>query len=288
MSDKDNSVKSGSYVFRETKESASKVNGSSSDIEENGEFEKDIKETLVPHGEDHKGSGRYIKSIIYGGLDGIVSVFVAVAAVSGSNVGVVVVLSLGIAKLIAGAISMGVGDWLSTDASVDVAKRERRREEWEVDNFVEGEIEEMVQLYISKGVPEDNARKIMQIFAKDKKIFVDIMMAEELGISTEDEKEIPWKHGLVNFGSFLSFGIVPLLSYIIFVAIGFKGMFVFYVSIGVTVLTLLCMGLMKGKLTGSSYWKSALTTLVLGGLTAFIGWLVGFILDKSFPGVNIG
>jgi hypothetical protein len=110
---------------------------------------------------------------------------------------------------------------------------------------MEGEIEEMVQLYISKGVPEDNARKIMQIFAKDKKIFVDIMMAEELGISTEDEEEIPWKHGLVNFGSFLAFGIVPLLSYIIFVAAGFKGMFVFYVSIGVTVLTLLGMGLMK-------------------------------------------
>jgi prefoldin subunit 5 len=55
MSDKDNSVKSGSYVFRETKESASRISRSSDDIEENREFEKDIKETLVPHGEDHKG-----------------------------------------------------------------------------------------------------------------------------------------------------------------------------------------------------------------------------------------
>src|SRR5690348_8748753 len=110
---------------------------------------------------------------------------------------------------------------------------------------MDGEIEEMVQLYVSKGVPEENARKIMAIFAKDKRIFVDIMMAEELGISVDDEHEIPWKHGTINFGSFMLFGIVPLLAYIIFVGAGLKGSFIFYISIAVTVLTLVGMGIVK-------------------------------------------
>jgi len=145
----------------------------------------------------------------------------------------------------------------------------------------------MVQLYIKKGVPEDNARKIMAIFAKDKKVFIDIMMAEELGITLDDEHEIPWKHGIINFLSFIVFGIVPLLAYIILVAAGVRGFFIFYISIGVTVLTLFGMGIMKGKLTGSSYTKSTIITVLLGGFTAFIGWLVGFLLDIAFPGVNV-
>jgi len=272
------------YFFKE--ESNQEKSGSSK-IE--SEFEKDIRKTLSSHEESHnEGSGEYIKSIIYGGLDGIVSVFVAVSAVSGSNVNIVFVLILGIAKLLAGAISMGVGDWLSTDASVDVAKKERKREEWEVNNFMEGEVEEMVQLYISKGVPEDNARKIMAIFAKNKKIFVDIMMAEELGISTKEEHQIPWKHGLANFGSFMTFGVVPLIVYIIFVSAGARDSYVFYISIAVTLLTLMGMGIMKGKMTGSSIIKSSVSTVLLGGFTALVGWFVGFILNLLFPNVNIG
>jgi len=276
-----------SYVFREEEDDETSTPNVRSNSKSSNEFEKDVGGSFS-HDEAHKESGKYIKSIIYGGLDGIVSVFVSVAAVSGTNVSVVFVLILGIAKLLAGAISMGVGDWLSTDASVDVAKKERKREEWEVKNFVEGEIEEMVELYVKKGVPEEDARKIMTIFAKDTKIFVDIMMAEELGISIEDEHEVPWKHGLVNFGSFMAFGIVPLLAYIILVSAGIRGNFIFYISIGVTLLTLVGMGIMKGKLTGTSYWKSGVSTVLLGGFTAFVGWIVGFVLNLLFPGVNIG
>jgi len=276
---------SGTYTFQEESHPEQKRSSQVSNSE--SEFEVDMK-SQEAHQEHHNSSGRYIKSIIYGGLDGIVSVFVAVAAVAGANIGVTVILALGAAKLLAGAISMGVGDWLSTDASVDVAKRERKREEWEVDNFMEGEIDEMVELYKKKGVPEENAKKIMAIFAKNKKVFVDIMMAEELGITKDSETDVPWKHGLINFGSFMAFGIVPLIAYIVFVAAGIHDFFVFYISIGVTLFTLLGMGLIKGRMTGSSYWKSALITAVFGGFTAFIGWLVGFLLILAFPGVNIG
>ena len=107
-------------------------------------------------------------------------------------------LILGLAKLFAGGISMGIGDWLATDAEVDLAKRERRREEWECENYLEGEIEEMVELYTKKGVDEATARRVVEILSRNKKAFVDIMMAEELGISPDATEEVPWKHGAVS------------------------------------------------------------------------------------------
>jgi len=242
------------------------------------------------HPEYHKAGGQYIKSIIYGGLDGIVSIFVTVAAASGGNIGVTLILVLGLAKLFAGGLSMGIGDWLATDAEVDMAKRERKREEWECDNFLEGEIDEMVELYTNKGMDEAASREIMAILSKNKNAFVDIMMAEELGIPPDIENEVPWKHGAINFASFMGFGVVPLLVYILVAASSnshASSKTIFYISIAVTAMTLTLMGLIKGKLTGSSLWKSALITLLFGSFTAFIGWFVGWILNYFFPGVNI-
>ncbi len=100
--------------------------------------------------------------------------------------------------MVAGAISKGVGDWLSTGAEVDMARRERKREEWEVEHYIEGEMEEMVDLYMKKGVDEQTARRVIEILSRNRKAFVDIMMAEELGISPDIEADVPWKHGAVN------------------------------------------------------------------------------------------
>lgn len=122
---------------------------------------------------------------------------------------------------------MAVCDWLATDAEVDRAIREEKRETWEYDNNPEGEIEEMVELYVKKGVPEGPAREAMTILAKYKVprsvgsvtilmflqgAFVSVMMAEELGIPAGQRNESPVKHGLITFVAFLIFGAVPLVA----------------------------------------------------------------------------
>jgi len=239
------------------------------------------------HKEKHKSSGQYIKSVIYGGLDGIISVFVTVAAVSGTQSGVLFALFLGLAKLFAGAISMGIGDWLSSSAELDVAVREKQREEWECENYMQGEIDEMVQLYVKKGVPENNARRIMEILSSNRKAFVEIMMAEELGISPDAVNDKPWKHGLINFGSFIGFGVVPLIAFMISAGAQLTGIQAFGFSIGITVFTLILMGVIQGYLTGANMIKTVILTLVLGSITATVGWFVGYILTYAFPGVAI-
>eukprot|EP01120_Amphizonella_sp_Union-15-10_P010281 TRINITY_DN4097_c0_g1_i2.p1 TRINITY_DN4097_c0_g1~~TRINITY_DN4097_c0_g1_i2.p1 ORF type:complete len:266 (+),score=51.76 TRINITY_DN4097_c0_g1_i2:105-902(+) len=248
----------------------------------------EMEATPLLHAEHHKGaSGKYIKSIIYGGLDGIGSVFVTVASLAGAAQNFVFILILGIAKLIAGAISMGVGDYLSTQAEVQYAAGERAREEWECAHYLDGEKEEMVELYVAKGLKENTAKRIVEILSKDRKVFVDIMMIEELGIMPDDEYQIPWKHGAVNFTSFMIFGLIPLLAYMAYLAViklfavsANEEHITFYIATAISIVTMFFMGIVKAKFTGTSAIQSGLLTVLLGAFAGFVGFGTGWILTN--------
>ena len=102
---------------------------------------------------------------------------------------------MGIANLFADGISMGMGDFLSSRAEMQFEKAERRREEWECENYLEGEKMEMIELYQTKGLSLEDSTTIVNIISKDKRIFVDFMMVDELGIMPVDASDSPWKNG---------------------------------------------------------------------------------------------
>ena len=77
---------------------------------------------------------------------------------------------------------MGVGDALSSQAEVEVAKRERERERWELENFKEGEIKEMIEIYVGRGMSQEDAELVLRVCAKYEKMFVDMMLVDELGL----------------------------------------------------------------------------------------------------------
>jgi VIT1/CCC1 family predicted Fe2+/Mn2+ transporter len=88
-----------------------------------------------PLEENHSNlANAYLKSIIYGGLDGIITTFATVTSVAGAHFSSIVVIVLGISHLFADGLSMGFGDALSTQAELDYNKSERRREQWEMEN----------------------------------------------------------------------------------------------------------------------------------------------------------
>jgi hypothetical protein len=97
------------------------------------------------------------------------------SGVAGADFDPNVAVVLGFANLIGDALSMGVGDYLSERAEIDFAINEKRREEWEVENYIEGEKKEMVELYVGKGMSEDDATTVIDVMAKYPKIFVDTM-----------------------------------------------------------------------------------------------------------------
>ena len=118
-------------------------------------------------GEEHtQEQGQYIKSIIYGGLDGIITTFAVVAGVAGAELSAGIVLILGFANLFGDGLSMAIGDFLSTKSEREYEAAERRREAWEVEHYPEGEKKELVELYTAKGIPEEDAKQVTEIFSK--------------------------------------------------------------------------------------------------------------------------
>jgi VIT1/CCC1 family predicted Fe2+/Mn2+ transporter len=227
-------------------------------------------------GERHVSAGKYIKSVVYGGMDGIVTTFAVVAGVNGASLSAGVVLILGFANLLADGLSMSIGDYLSSKSEQEYRRAERAREAWEVEHYPEGEKKELVELYEAKGIPADDARQMVETVCRHPKAWVDIMMVEELGILADEES--PLKNALTTFVSFAVFGFMPLLTSVLARFVPFLRQNSFAVSAALVAVTLFTLGAVKTKITGRSWLSSGIETLVVGGITAAAAWGVGKLL----------
>lgn len=226
------------------------------------------------HVEKHKKGGEFIKSAIFGGLDGIITVFAVVTGAHGASLSAHVILILGVATLIGDAIAMAMGDYLSTKAEIEYQACERKREEWEVENNPEGEKIEMVEVYRNRGMSEEDAQLMANTICKSKKAWVEVMMLEELGlIETNDS---PAKNAITTFCSFLFFGIIPILPYC---ANQTDDQNLFEISVGLTVFALFFLGFTKSFFVDIFWVKSCGETVVLGALAAGSAYLIGWLLE---------
>ncbi len=225
------------------------------------------------HTQEH---GQYIKSVIYGGLDGIITTFAVVAGVAGASLSSGIVLILGFANLFADGLSMAIGDYLSTKAENEYNAAERQREEWEVDNYPEGEKQELVELYFDKGIDKNDAKTMVDIIAKNKKAWVDIMMVEELGIIEANES--PLKNAVATFLSFAVFGFVPLLAFVLARLLPHMSGLAFFAASTMTGLTLFTLGALKVRITQRPWLLSGLEMLLVGGLAAAAAYGIGALL----------
>jgi len=234
--------------------------------------------------ETHKKGGDRMKTCLFGGLDGIITTFAVVAGAGGGGLSVPVVLIMGFSSLVADALSMGVGDALSSKAESEVAAQERRREMWEFDNYPEGEINEMVELYIQRGVPADDAHLIVSTMAKHKEFFVDVMMRDELGMEPPEPpgKGLPdhWVSGLYCFAAFMACGAVPLLGYVAFLPLLDDPQHLFRISCALTALALFVLGALKSRYTTMAWWRSGLEILAVGAATAAAAYLIGWGVER--------
>ena len=160
-----------------------------------------IKDNLEEY---HKTPGSdVIKSIIFGGLDGIITIFSIICSGYASNLTDNTIIILGFSNILAAAISMGHGDYFSEKTEQDYIKDQYRREQWEMDNYREGEIIEMKQIYKETyKIPLKDTNLILDTMANHKALFVDHMMVLELGLLPPDLTVNPIKNGIVTFLSF--------------------------------------------------------------------------------------
>jgi len=226
--------------------------------------------------EEHKQGGKYIKSLIYGGLDGIITTFAVVAGVAGAALSPAIVLILGFANLFADGLSMAIGDFLSTRAENEYNQAERKREEWEVEHYPDGEEKEMAELYRDQGIDEEDARKMAGILRKYPKAWVSVMMVEELGIVESDES--PLKNALVTFLSFVVFGFIPLVAYVLSGFMEVLANNTFLIASVLTALTLFTLGAVKVRITEKNWLVSGVEMLVVGGIAAAAAYGIGALV----------
>lgn len=224
--------------------------------------------------------------MIYGGLDGIITTFAVVSGVVGAQLDTSIILILGFANLLGDGFSMATGAYLSSKSEHELYERERQREEWEVEEFPEGEALELYQLYREQGYPEEDAKAMMEIKIRDKKRWVDAMMIEELGLMRSDLD--PVKEGLVTFVSFIVAGAVPLLFYVLnlFLRFDLSAQANFWITVVLSGIALFALGASKVFITQRNPVRGGLEMLVVGGLAAAVAYAVGAAL-KGLTGINL-
>ncbi|QNR25836.1 VIT1/CCC1 transporter family protein [Croceimicrobium hydrocarbonivorans] len=223
----------------------------------------------------------YLGEFVYGGIDGSVTTFAVVAGAAGATLDSAVVIILGFANLIADGFAMSVGSYLSTKSEKENYKKHENIEYWEVEHLPEKEKEEIRDIYRAKGFEGEILEQIVDTITADKDRWVDVMMKEELEMS--EETKSPWAMGGVTFLSFLLFGFIPLLVYVLdYLKLMSADSPLFFYSSVLTGLVFMLIGYLKAMVTQTKIIRSMLETFFLGAAAAGLAYLVGDVLEGLF------
>jgi vacuolar iron transporter family protein len=219
----------------------------------------------------------YLKQIVYGGNDGIVTTFAVVSGFAGAKTGanpvdisMLTVLIFGFANLFADGLSMGLGEFLSLRSEKDVYKKEEAREMHEIRTNQPYEKEETRLILQQKGFSEKDAKTLTDIYATNEAYWLSFMMNHELELPNPTT-ENPFLTGLATIIAFLTFGLIPLLPYLFFN--GSPQTFTY--SLFATGAALLLLGLLRWKVTGEHIVRSVGEIVLIGSLAAGVAYTVG-------------
>jgi vacuolar iron transporter family protein len=227
--------------------------------------------------ENHdKERGKYLKDYVYGALDGIVTTFAIVSGIEGAGMAAGVVLILGFANLFADGISMAFANYLSTKSDLEYIRREKERESWEIDNLPDAEKDEIRQIFKRKGFTGKDLDRAVAIITSDKKVWLETMMLEELGLNEYDKT--PVSSGLATFGAFILAGLAPLTVFIAALFLPWLQDKAFFISMVLSALVLFGVGSLRTLVTGVNWVRSGTEMLVMGMLAASVAYGIGHIL----------
>ena len=212
----------------------------------------------------------YLRDWIYGGIDGAVTTFAVVSGVAGAQLSPWIILALGFANLFADGFSMAASNFLGTRAEHDDWHRLEVRENRHIDLAPEGEREEVRQIFQSKGFDGQDLERIVQLVTADRKRWVRTMLTEEYGLPRKIRSS--WVAAICTFTAFLVCGLVPLVPFL------FKFSHAFEVSIIMTGTVFVAIGSAKSKWSTVSWWRSGLTTLLVGAIAAALAYAAGVFL----------
>lgn len=217
----------------------------------------------TPHVEKHFTATESVRDVVIGMADGLTVPFALAAGLAAAVSSTKVIVTAGLAEIVAGAIAMGLGGYLAARTDAEHYGSERVRENWEIDNLRDREVQEVTEIFRGYGLSGDGLATVVAGVTSDRERWVDFMMRFELGLEQPDPKRAPISAGTIA-ASYLVGGFIPLAPYMLTSSISEA----FVYSCGFTGVALLVFGGIKGHFTGINKAKSASQTLLVGGLAA--------------------
>jgi VIT1/CCC1 family predicted Fe2+/Mn2+ transporter len=241
-------------------------------------FSREYREHLATE-HDLGRFSEFLREIVYGGNDGIVTTFAVVAGFAGAGaegaaaVGTIAVLLFGLANLFADAASMGLGAFLSTRSAQDIYRAARAREMQEIREKPEKERAELFEILRVKEVPEDDIHAFADLYQRNPELLADFMMQHEIGMPDPTGGN-PALDGFATFLAFMFFGAIPLIPYFL----RDPDQTTFQWSVFATALALVLLGLLRWTVTHERVTRCVAETISVGGICAIIAYAVGMVV----------
>jgi vacuolar iron transporter family protein len=228
-------------------------------------------------GRHRTGSGNALRAAVLGANDGLVSNLGLVTGVLGANLSSHNVLLTGVAGLLAGACSMGMGEWLSVNSAREFLQQQIATEADELAEFPDEEKQELALIYQAKGLPEDQAKALADRIIGNPDTALDTLAREELGIDPDELGGSPWMAAGTSFLLFAGGAIVPVIPFLIF-----DGMRAALVSVGLSAAVMFVIGAGTTLFTGRGVAFSGARQLAIGvgaaAITYGLGKLIGTVV----------
>jgi len=234
--------------------------------------------TMEERKEEHITGGEKIRSVLLGLNDGLISTFtllVGVAAATLASSGSILVILTGIAAMVSGAISMGLGEYVSSKSEYNYIKNEIKKEKAEISLFPEEEKAEVRIIFNKMGFDGDTLDACVEKITSNEEIWLNFLIKSELGL---EEPENPIIGAILTFFSFILGAFIPLFPYFLdlnLVSLILSSVF----SFG----SLFIVGILKTKITGESWIKGSLEMLLVGAVAFVASYSIGLVLEQIIP-----
>ena len=226
----------------------------------------------------HRGGAGTLRAVVFGASDGLVSNLSLIMGIAGATPDPKFILLSGIAGLLAGAFSMAAGEYISVQSQREVLHRQIALERAELAAIPEEEKEDLVGIYVSKGIPEPDALRIADKIFEDPETALETLVREKLGLDATQISS-PWSAAGGSFAAFCLGAIVPIIPYLFG-----GGTLILVTTFVVSLAALFVVGALVSLLTGRSLLFSGFRQVGLGAAAAILTYFVGRVIGVSVGG----
>ena len=223
----------------------------------------------TPHVEQHFTGGLVVRDTVIGMSDGLTVPFALAAGLTGAVDSTTLVVTAGLAEIAAGSIAMGLGGYLAGKSDVEHYASERAREQLEIEQKPEVEAMEVMELLQFYGLTPEQSAPVVEALRQRPEAWRDFMLRFELGLEQPDPRRA-LRSGVVIAAAYVAGGLIPLGPYMLLPSTAAALPW----SIVLTGTALAVFGWIKGRFTGAWPPRSALQTVLIGGLAAAAAFLI--------------